>query len=54
MIINGFTVTSTFFDYVDETMCHLELDGCIRLVYLSDTEFETINDLETAVEKLIL
>ena len=54
MIINGNTVTSTLFDYIDETMCHLELDGCTRLVHLSDTEFETINDLKTAVEKLTL
>ena len=54
MIINGFKVTSNFFDYVDATMCHLELDGCIRLVHLSDTEFNTIEELQTAVTDLIL
>jgi hypothetical protein len=53
MIINGFKVTSNFFDYVDETCCHLELDGCIRLVHLSQTEYSTIEDLQTAVEALV-
>lgn len=53
MIINGFTVTSNFFDYIDITMCHLELDGCIRLVHLSDTEYNTIDELQIAVEALI-
>ena len=53
MIINGFKVTSNFFDYVDATMCHLELDYCIRLVHLYDTGFNTIEDLKTAVEALI-
>ena len=52
MIINGYNVTSNFFDYVDETMCHLELDGCIRLVHLEDTEYNTIQDLQNAVENL--
>ena len=54
MIINGFKVTSNFFDYVDATMCHLELDYCIRLVHLSDTEFNTIEELQTAITDLIL
>jgi len=53
MIINGFEVTSNFFDYVDPTMCHLDLDHCIRLVHLYDTEYSTIEDLKTAVEALI-
>jgi hypothetical protein len=53
MIINGFNVTSHFFEYVDETMCHLELDYCIRLVHLHDTEYSTIEELQTAVETLI-
>jgi len=52
MIINGFNVTSNFFDYVDETMCHLELGGCIRLVHLQDTEYSTITELQIAVENL--
>jgi hypothetical protein len=54
MIINGYNVTSNFFDYVDETMCHLELDDCIRLVHLEDTEYNTIEELRIAVENLIL
>ena len=53
MIINGYNVTSNFFDYVDETMCHLELGGCIRLAHLSDTEYNTIEELKIAVEALI-
>ena len=53
MIINGFKVTSNFFDYVDATMCHLELDGCIRLVHLSQTEYNTMEELQTAVEALV-
>lgn len=52
MIINGFSVTSNFFDYVDETMCHLELDGCIRLVHLEDTEYNSIEALENAIKNL--
>ena len=54
MIINGYNVTSNLFDYVDETMCHLELDGCIRLVHLEDTEYDTIEELQIAVENLFL
>lgn len=53
MTINGYSVTSNFFDYVDANCCHLELNNCIRLVHLSDTEFNTIEDLQTAVEALI-
>ena len=52
MIINNLQVTSNFFEYLDETMCHLELGGCIRLVHLKDTQFTTINDLKLAVENL--
>ena len=53
MIINGYEVTSNFFDYVDETCCHLELDNCIRLVHLSQTDYKTMQELQTAVEALI-
>ena len=52
MIINGFRVTSNVFDYVDETMCHLELDGCLRLVHIEDTEYNSIEELKIAVENL--
>jgi hypothetical protein len=54
MIINGFTVTATTFEPVDDFSCHLELDGMLRLVWLKDTEFETINDLKIAVDALII
>ena len=54
MKINNLNVTSNIFDYVDETSCHLMLDGCLRLVHLSDTEFETIEDLKTAIENLTI
>lgn len=54
MKINGLQVTSNFVEIVDDNSVHLELGGCIRLVHLSDTEFKTINDLKTAVEKLNL
>lgn len=50
MIINGFHVTSNIFDYIDETMCHLELDGCLRLVHLEDTEYNSIEELKIAIE----
>ena len=52
MIINGYEVTSNFFDYVDETCCHLELDYCIRLVHLSQTDYKTMQELQTAIEAL--
>ena len=52
MVINNFTVTSNFIEMIDETCVHLELDNCIRLVHLSDTDFETVNELQTAVEAL--
>jgi len=52
MKINGFTVTSNVFDEIDSTSCHLGLDGCLRLVHLSDTEFNTIEELKTAIEAL--
>lgn len=54
MKINDLEVTSNFVEILDKTCAHLELDGCIRLVHLSDTEFKTINDLKTAVEALII
>jgi hypothetical protein len=53
MKINNLTVTSNFFEKLDEKSAHCELDGCIRLVHLSDTEFNTIEDLQTAIEALI-
>jgi len=52
MVINGLNVTSNIFDYIDETSCHLELDGCLRLVHLEDTPYDTIDELKEAVENL--
>ncbi len=52
MRIYELEVTSNLFDYVDETSAHIELGGCLRLVNLSDTNFETIEDLKLAVESL--
>jgi hypothetical protein len=54
MKINNLEVTGNFVEILDETSAHLELGGCIRLVWLKDTEFKTINDLKIAVENLIL
>jgi hypothetical protein len=57
MEINGLQVTSNQWindiNYVDETSCHVELRGMLRLVQLSDTDFETIEDLKKAIEILI-
>lgn len=52
MEINGLQVTGKIVEILDETSAHCELGGCIRLVHLSDTEFETIQDLQTAIEAL--
>lgn len=54
MKINNLTVTSNFIEVVDEKSAHCELDNCIRLVHLSDTEFETIEELKTTIENLVL
>jgi hypothetical protein len=54
MIINKLNVTSNYFDLVDETSAHIELDGCVRLVHIENTEFKTIQELKLAVENLII
>lgn len=53
MRIYNLEVTSNFFEQIDSTGCHIELDNCIRFVYLSDTEYNTMEDLKTAVEALV-
>ena len=53
MKINNLEVTSNFFEQVDEISVHCELGGCIRLVYLSNVDFETIEDLKKQIEILI-
>jgi hypothetical protein len=54
MKINELNVTSNYFDLVDETSAHIELDGCVRLVHIENTEFKTIEDLKLAIENLII
>jgi hypothetical protein len=58
MEINGLQVTSNQWindiNYVDETSCHVELAGMLRLVQLSDTNFESVEELKLAVENLII
>lgn len=49
MKINGLNVTGNYFEKVDDTMCHVELDGCIRLVHLTDTGYSSIEEIETIV-----
>ena len=53
MKINDLNVSSNYFDLVDETSAHLELEGCVRLVHLANTNFQTIEELKLAVESLI-
>jgi hypothetical protein len=57
MEINGLQVTSNQWindiNYVDETSCHVELGGMLRLVQLSDTDFESVEELKKAIESLI-
>jgi hypothetical protein len=52
MKIYDLEVTSNFFEQVDDGACHIELDGCIRYVYLEDTQYTTMNELKIAVESL--
>ena len=52
MKINELEVTGNFVEILDPTCIHCELGGCIRLVHLSDTEFQTVEDLEIAIKAL--
>jgi hypothetical protein len=54
MKIYNLEVTSNFFDKIDDGACHIELDGCIRYVYLIDTEYNNMLDLEEAITNLII
>lgn len=54
MEIYGLQVTSNYFEEIDSTGCHIELANNIRFVYLEDTEYNTMEDLKTALEALIL
>lgn len=52
MKIYNLNVTSNFFEQVDDSGCHIELDGCIRFVYLRDTDYSTMDELKQAIEGL--
>jgi hypothetical protein len=52
MKIYNLDVTSNFFEQVDDSGCHIELDGCIRFVYLRDTDYSTMDELKQAIEGL--
>ena len=53
MIIYGLQVTSNYFDQIGDNGCNVELDFDIRFVYLADTGYATMQELQTAVEALI-
>jgi hypothetical protein len=50
MRILDLEVTSNYFEELGETACHIELEGCIRFVYLKDTEYNSIEELKIAIE----
>jgi hypothetical protein len=52
MIIYGLQVTSNYFAAIGNDGCHIELDFDIRFVYLADTEYATMQELQTAIEAL--
>lgn len=61
MEINGLKVTGNQstneedkVDLIDAFSAHVHLDGMMRLVWLKDTEFNTIEELQTAIEALII
>jgi len=54
MEIYGLQVTSNYFEQLDSLSCHIELANNIRFVYLADTSYATMEELQTAVEALIL
>jgi len=53
MIIYDLEVTSNYFEPIGNDGCHLELDFDIRFVFLADTEYATMQELQTAIEALI-
>jgi hypothetical protein len=52
MIIYGLQVTSNYFAAIGNDGCHIELAYDIRFVYLADTEYATLAELQTAIEAL--
>jgi hypothetical protein len=53
MIIYGQNVTSNYFAQIGDNGCHIELDFDIKFVYLADTGYATMQELQTAIEALI-
>jgi hypothetical protein len=53
MIIYGLQVTSNYFAAIGNDGCHIELAYDIRFVYLADTGYATMEELQTAIEALI-
>lgn len=53
MKIINLEVTNNFIEVVDTTSAHIEIEGCLRLIYLKDTEFKTMEELKKAIESLI-
>ena len=52
MIIYELQVTSNFFQAIGNEGCLIELDFDVRFVYLADTGYATMEDLQTAIEAL--
>lgn len=52
MIIYEQNVTSNYFAQIGDNGCHIELDFDIKFVYLADTGYKTMQELQTAVEAL--
>ena len=49
MKIKNLNVTSNFVELFHPNCLHIELDGCLRLIYLVDTNFETIEELKKEI-----
>jgi|LakMenEpi03Aug12_release.lakeMendotaPanAssembly.Ray.scaffolds.fasta_scaffold344284_4 hypothetical protein len=52
MIIYGLQVTSNYFAAIGDNGCHIELAYDIRFVFLADTGYATLAELQTAIEAL--
>lgn len=51
MEIYGLPITSNFIEILDENSLHLELGGCVRLVYLPNIE-QTLEEIQTYLNTL--
>lgn len=56
MEIYGLPVTGKIqdkiIDIIDNETAHVHLGGCLRLVYLEDTDFSSMDELKSAVAAL--